>query len=323
MLFKKIFYDSYFLRKSLFLLLFIIPNAFAAEASLEERARQVIMKYEEMYRSTSGIQRSVLKNRIINEKEKIRVGREVAAKIRLLAIENVSSNIALYRSSNLKINYNMKSKLIPLVGFHFLEDGNYGNSREDQEEQVKLRLIVIEAAAKFKILEFLEEEKNGYGRLFILSDSSNKKYIIRSSDYERFFEIKPLVEDDSEKLQKFLKKTQIRELEKNNGIKAVFCADIQDYKKDQRERINDEVRIRNFELDDPVFKEVEKSTIKEVAKSFNNFRTVHFFTADDPITLITNYQIKKICYGMHFKEKESFLTVYYFLPMFVKGSWRF
>lgn len=322
MVFKKIFFDSHFLRKSLFRFLFF-TNAFAAGTSLEERARQVVVKYEEMYRSTTGIQRAVLKNRITNEKEKNRVGNEVATKIRLLAIENVSSNTALYNSSGLNIRYDMKSKLIPLVGFHFLDQDRSGSSREVYGEQVKLRLLVVEAGEKFKVLEFLEDEKKGFDRLYILSNSSNKKYVIRSDDYEKFFEIKPLVKDDSEKMQAYLNKTQANVLKKNNGFKAVFCADVQDYRKDQKDRASDEIRIGNFELDDPSFKEVENSTIKEVSKSFNDFRTAHLFKADEPITLITSYQAKKICYGVHFKEKESFLTVYYFLPMFVKGSWKF
>lgn len=322
--FEKMLNIAPFLRKSLFFVPIFATNVFSGELTIEQRIEIAAKKSERNYINDKTIQKAVLKTRIRSEKENSKVGKEVMTKVRLLGVGNISSNMPLYKASSFAISYDIKTNYIPLTEFSLFENSTENRrSREVMAENVKMKLSMIDVGEKFKVISFLDNEDHGSDKYFILANASDKKYIIRAGEFERFFEIKPLAKDDSSRTQAFLNKIKPQTLEKNNGFNAIFCAEVQDYKKNPQEREKDVLRIRNLELDDPIFKELAKGTGEEVDKTFNLFKPSQAFTYDQPLTVLASDLDKKLCYGMRFKEKESFLTTFYFLPMYLKGNWRF
>lgn len=278
----------------------------ANEKSLEERMietkRQITQKKEY-------IDDLRLKIKFYDQQQ--RIGKEFTSKIELLSFGNVSSNLLglpVKELINIKHNYLIeaenfikyfKGKLIPV----------------EKIEPISTNLSLIKMGEKFKVIEFVSLENQEFPR-YLIKDINDKTYEVSEENFDRFFVDTSIVKD----LPQILLKYKEAIAKKTSDYKAMYCLPLIDGKTGfnfPREEF-----IKNAEDFDSKILDYVKNTDSKfkisVSKLSDNNKVTY-----DPYLYSTNHENKKkLCYGMYFKDSQSFLNSLYYLKVLLEGGWK-
>lgn len=329
----KMFKNIKFLRMSLVCILTLcLSGTVASSMTLDQRMQRSQEFFEKTSRELSRMQ-SEIQHRIsqktkekeaaikfVNDRSKI--GKEFATQQRLLSVENFSSGGELLDNKTNALIRKESHRLL-IKEFDIFSNKLFTISNDlPANFKISTKFNTIEVGEKFKVVDFLIPE-NQRNQFYVLKDGSNKEYEITATKFQEYFEIKPLVKDEDYYVAKFLKKTTPEMLKSNQGIKALFCASIRDYRKKKTERTNEGLIIKNLELDDAKINEYILTTKESTINSFNRFKPAYDFSYDEPLIIIDENLSKRLCFGTYFKNINSFIGAFYFMPAMIEGNWKF
>ncbi|MEA9357957.1 hypothetical protein SHI21_17125 [Bacteriovorax sp. PP10] len=292
-----------------------------SQENFEKTSRELsLMRSEIQHRISQKTKEKEAANKFADDRNK--VGKEVVAQQRLLIVENFSSG-GTFLDNEMNNLTRKESNRLFIKEFDIFSRKLFSISNDlPANFKIATKFNTIEAGAKFKIVDFLIPE-NQRNQFYVLKDGSNKEYEITATKFQEYFEIKPLVKDEDYLVAKYLKKTTPEMLKSNQGIKALFCALVRDYRKKKTERKNEGLIIKNLELDDAKIKEYILTTKEFTVNSFNSFKPAYDFSYDEPLIIIDENLSKKLCFGTYFKDKNSFIGAFYFMPAMIEGNWKF
>lgn len=284
-------------------------DANAAVPSIEERALALNKRIKARDEKTDQ-----LRFKLLYADQLENVGKDFSSQVSLIAFENISSDFFGLPIKKLKNNKN--GYLTEVEAFNTYRDINY-NSPIESISPITTNLSLIKFGEKFSVVEYMNSKNFDSG--YVVKDSKGNIYEVPEEKFGRYFVNTSIVKDLPSQLSRYNKEIETQA----NEFKGMFCISLHGPSTEKLDYDQGGEFLKNSEDFDHKIIEWKKFTEASFKTAIDKLTKNNKITQDPYIySTRQNIPYKNICYGLYFKDAQSYLNSLYFFPRLLNGRWR-